>query len=125
LSGGFNDIRDIEREAEQGNARARLALGFLAHETRRWIGSFHLELNGIDALVFTAGIGENAVGLRAAICDNLDRLGLRLDREANRQLRGREGGIHAPDAPVKILVVPTNEELVVAREVQRWLLHHH
>jgi acetate kinase len=123
LSGGFNDIRDIEAEAAKGNPRARLALSFLAHETRRWIGSFLLELNGIDALVFTAGIGENDAGLRAAICQDLDRLGIRLDPELNRRLRAEEGAINTPDSPVKVLVIPTNEELVVAREVQRWLQH--
>ena len=124
LSGGFNDIRDIESEAAKGSVRARLALDFLAHETRRWIGSFHLELNGIDALVFTAGIGENDTELRAAICADLDRLGIRLDPAANASVRAREGAISVPDAPVQVLVIPTNEELIVAREVRRWLDHH-
>jgi len=124
LSGGFNDIRDIETEAGRGNARARLALDFLAHETRRWIGSFYLELNGIDALVFTAGIGENAVGLRAAVCANLDRLGIHLDPDLNNNLRAREGVISQAGASVRVLVIPTNEELVVAREVRRWLESH-
>jgi acetate kinase len=121
LSGGFNDVRDLAAQSEQGNARARLALDFLAHECRRWIGAFLIELNGLDALVFTAGIGENQAGLRTLICANLDGLGLRLDPAANEALRGVEGVINAADSPVKILVIPTNEELVVAREVYRHL----
>jgi len=121
LSGGYNDVRDLQAQAAQGNARARLALDFLAYECRRWIGAFLVQLNGLDALVFTAGIGENQTLLRAAICADLDAFGIRLDPEANAALRGREGAIGAAGAPVRILVIPTNEELVVAREVRRHL----
>ena len=121
LSGGYNDVRDLQAQAAQGNAKARLALDFLAYECRRWIGAFLVQLNGLDALVFTAGIGENQTLLRAAICADLDAFGIRLDPEANAALRGREGAIGAAGAPVRILVIPTNEELVVAREVRRHL----
>src|SRR5262245_33938156 len=121
LSGGYNDIRDIETQAAQGNARAQLALDVLAHQARHWIGSFHLELNGADALVFTAGIGENRVGLRSAICANLDQLGIVLDTAKNQTTTAQEGIISEPDSRVKIMVIPTNEELVVAREVKRFL----
>ena len=68
MSGGFNDIRDIQTQAAQGNARAQLALDVFVHHARHWIGAYYLELNGIDALVFTAGIGENRDDMRAAIC---------------------------------------------------------
>jgi acetate kinase len=118
LSGGYNDVRDLLSQAAQGNDRAQLALDFLAHECRRWIGAFLVQLNGLDALVFTAGIGENQTQLRAAICADLDAFGIRLDPEANAALRGREGAIGALNGPVKVLVIPTNEELVVAREVR-------
>jgi len=121
LSGGLNDVRDLTDQANEGNSSAGLALAVLAHECRRWIGGFLLELNGLDALVFTAGIGENQTALRASICSRLDRLGIRLDAAANEQLRATEGIISAPDAPVKVMVIPTNEELVVAREVRRHL----
>lgn len=123
LSGGFNDVRDLTSQAKTGNIRARLALDMLAYECRRWMGGFLMELNGLDALVFTAGIGENQPALRAAICARLDRLGIRLDTAANEQLRAREGVISPPDTPVKVMVIPTNEELVVAREVRRHLEH--
>jgi acetate kinase len=124
LSGGNNDMRDIETQAAQGNARAKLALEVFVHNARHWIGSFHLQLNGLDALVFTAGIGENEAGAREAICRNLDQLGMVLDPSLNAQAAGREAVISAAESPVKIIVIPTNEELVVAREARRFLQTH-
>jgi acetate kinase len=121
ISGVSNDIRDIQTAAREGNARARLALDVFVHEARRWIGAYWIELNGLDALVFTAGIGENQVGLRAAICANLGNLGVVLDPAANDRVRATEEVISAPDSPVRVMVIPTNEELVVAREVRRLL----
>lgn len=121
LSGGYNDIRDIEAQAAQGNQKAQLALDVLVHESRHWIGSLYLQLNGADALVFTAGIGENNRLVRRAICANLDQLGIVLDPEKNEATRAQEAIISAPGAKVKVMVIPTNEELVVAREVKRFL----
>jgi acetate kinase len=121
LSGGFNDIRDIQAHAAKGNPKARLALEVLVHQARHWIGSFLAQLNGADALVFTAGIGENQVAFRRALCADLDGLGIILDEEKNVAARATEALISAPDSSVKILVIPTNEELVVAREVKRFL----
>src|SRR5205807_7561455 len=83
--------------------------------------SFLLELNGADALVFTAGIGENRASARQAICANLDQLGIVLDEQKNQTVKAQEAEISAPSSRVKILVIPTNEELVVAREVKRFL----
>jgi acetate kinase len=121
LSGGFNDIRDIQTQAAQGSAAAKLALDVFVHNARHWIGSYFLQLNGADALVFTAGIGENRVELREAICANLDQLGIVLDPKLNAQNKAAEGTISSGNSKVKILVIPTNEELVVAREVHRFL----
>ena len=121
MSGGFNDIRDIEAEAAQGNARAQLALDVFVHQARHWIGSLFLQLNGADALVFTAGIGENQTPIRGAVCDNLSELGILLDPEKNNATRATEAIISAPGSRVKVMVIPTNEELVVAREVKRFL----
>lgn len=124
LSGGLsNDIRDLEEAADQGHAKARLALDVLVSEARRWIGSYYLALNGIDALVFTAGIGENRPSIRAAICQDLDQLGLVLDPATNLQTRATEALISTPASRVKIYVIPANEELVVAREAARLLRH--
>jgi acetate kinase len=121
LSGGFNDVRDIEAQAEQGNAKAKLALDVLVQQARHWIGAFFLELNGVDALVFTAGIGENRASFRKAICANLDQLGIILDPAKNESLKAQEGIISSAQSRVKVMVIPTNEELVVAREVKRFL----
>lgn len=121
LSGGFNDFRDIESQAHNGNAKAQLALDVYVHQVRHWIGAMFAELNGADALVFTAGIGENRHALRAAICNNLDQLGIALDQHKNDTANGKEGEISRADSKVKVLIIPTNEELVVAREVKRFL----
>ena len=121
LSGLSNDIRDIATAAGQGNARAKLALDVYVASARHWIGSYFFELGGADAIVFTAGIGENRVELRAAICANLVPLGIELDAEANSGTRAAEAIISTPNSRVKLMVIPTNEELVVARETKRFL----
>jgi len=121
LSGGFNDIRDIQQQAAQGNSRAQLAVEVFVHHIRHWIGSFLLQLNGADALVLTAGIGENDTVVRRLVCAGCDQLGLVLDAEKNATTKASEAVISAPNSRVKILVIPTNEELVVAREVKRFL----
>jgi acetate kinase len=121
LSGNWNDVRDLTEQAAAGNSRAQLALDIFVHQIRHWIGAYYLELNGLDALVFTAGIGENQWGVRAAVCAGLDQLGIQLDPALNKQQRATEGMIGAADAPVQVWVIPTNEELVVAREVKRHL----
>ncbi len=121
ISDVSNDIREIATAAEQGNASARLALDVFVREARRWLGAYLIELDGLDALVFTAGIGENRNGIRASICGNLDRLGIRIDAQRNDTVRAEEAVISAEDSPVKVMVIPTNEELVVAREVKRLL----
>jgi acetate kinase len=122
LAGGLsNDIRDIQAAAAKGNARAKLAIDVFVSEARRWMGGYFFQMNGADAIVFTAGIGENRAELRAAICANLDQLGLVLDAEKNAATRATEAVISAANSRVKVLVIPTNEELVVAREAKRLL----
>jgi acetate kinase len=121
LSGNWNDVRDLTEQAAKGNGRAQLALDVFVHQIRHWIGAYYLELNGLDALVFTAGIGENQWGVRASVCAGLDQLGIRLDPGLNERQRATEGAIGAASAPVQVWVIPTNEELVVAREVKRHL----
>jgi len=121
LSGGYNDIRDIQAQATSGNARAQLALDVFVQQARHWIGSLFLQLNGADALVFTAGIGENQTAIRRAVCHNLSELGILLDLEKNSTTKATEATISAPGSRVKVMVIPTNEELVVAREVKRFL----
>ncbi len=121
LSGVSNDIRDIREASAAGNPDARLAVDALVHSIRHWIGAFMLELGGLDALVFTAGIGENGNGLRADVCANLEAFGIDLDSAKNESCRATEADISTAGSPVRILVIPANEELVLAREVFRRL----
>jgi acetate kinase len=121
LSGVSNDIRDIVTAASSGNPDAQLALDCLVHSIRHWIGAFLIELGGIDALVFTAGIGENNPDLRAAVCQNLEGFGIHLDTAKNASCRATEADIATADSPARIFVIPANEELVLAREVFRKL----
>jgi len=111
-------VRDIKAAADQGNARARLALDVFVHSIRQWIGAFWIELGGCDALVFTAGIGENCPWLRAAVCAGLSDLGLVLDPARNASAPP-ETDLAANSSRTRVLVIPANEELVVAREAAR------
>jgi acetate kinase len=121
VSGVSNDIRDVTDAANKGNANAKLALDVFVASARHWIGSYFLQLNGADAIVFTAGTGENRAELRAAICANLENLGIKIDAAKNNSTRATEAIISTADSAVKIFVIPTNEELVVAREAKRFL----
>ncbi|MFO1488895.1 MAG: acetate kinase [Verrucomicrobiota bacterium] len=124
LSGVSNDIREIADAANAGNGAAKMALDVYVASARHWVGSYFFELNGADVIVFTAGIGENRAEIREAICANLDQLGVVLDLEKNKTVRAAEAVISAPASRVKVMVIPTNEELVVAREVKRFLQNH-
>ena len=121
LSRISNDVRDIQAQAEQGNKDAQLALAVFVQQARHWIGAYLAQLNGADALVFTAGIGENRVELRESICADLDQLGIILDPQKNKAATAQEAVISAPNSRVTIMVIPTNEELMVAREAKRLL----
>lgn len=121
LSGASNDIRDITDAASNGNTNAKLALDVFAASARHWVGSYFFQMNGADAIVFTAGIGENRAELRAAICANLDNLDVIIDPAKNAAAKATEAVISADSSKVKVLVIPTNEELVVARETKRLL----
>lgn len=120
ISGVSNDLRDILAAAKEGNADAQLAVDVLVDSTRTYLGQYWLKLGGLEALIFTAGIGEHNPDLRAAICSGLEEMGLKLDPEKNAPLH-TEGPIHAADSKVQVWVIPTNEELVVARETRALL----
>ena len=115
ISGVSSDFRDIESAAKEGNERAQLALDVFTHKVKAYIGAYMAEMNGCDAIVFTAGVGENGIGNRAAICEGLENLGIVLDAEKN-NVRGKDTVISADDSKVKILLIPTNEELMIARD---------
>ena len=116
---GYSDLRDIESEAEQGNKDCQLALEMNAYRIKKYIGSYAAAMNGLDAMVFTAGIGENSSVLRSLICKDMDYLGIHLDLDKNEKRSKEVRTIHSPDSQVSILVVPTNEELEIARQVFR------
>ena len=118
ISGVSNDFRVIEEAAANGNKRAQLALNMFHYKVRRVIGAFAAVMGGVDAIVFTAGIGENGIGNRDAICNGLEYLGTRIDSERN-NIRGKEQEISAEGSKVKIFVIPTNEEIMIARDTQR------
>jgi acetate kinase len=115
LSGCSNDLRDIEEAAEKGDPVARQALDVFVASVRHYLGAYLLLLNGADAIVFTGGIGENSVAMRAAVCANLDWFGIALDPLKNEGARG-EARIDAAKSRVQLWIMPTNEELIVARQ---------
>ena len=115
VSGVSSDFRDIEAAAEEGNERAQLALDVFAHSVKSYIGAYMAEMNGVDAIVFTAGVGENDKDMRKTICAGLDNLGIVLD-EAKNDVRGEDRIISTDDSKVKIVLIPTNEELMIARD---------
>jgi acetate kinase len=117
---GSNDLRDIEAAAERGESAARLALDVFVASVRHYLGAYLLLLDGADAIVFTGGIGENSSRMREAVCANLDWFGIRLDRRKNASAKG-EAAIHSSDSRVQLWTMPTNEELVVARQAKALL----
>lgn len=116
LSGVSSDFRDIENAAiEESNKRAQLALDRFAYVVKKYIGSYLAVLNGADAIVFTAGLGENSSSMRAKICSDMDFFGVEIDKDKN-FIRGTEIDVSTKDAKVRVLVIPTNEELMIARD---------
>ncbi len=113
----IEDVRDLEEAAEKGNDRAELALKIFVNRVKKYIGAYIVLMGGVDAIVFTAGIGENSVEIREMICKGLDKIDIELDVEKN-NVRGKEAIISKDDSKVKILVVPTNEELMIARDTK-------
>ncbi|HBP64316.1 MAG TPA: acetate kinase [Desulfosporosinus sp.] len=113
VSGISSDFRDIEVAAEQGNMRAQLALDIFEHDVKQFIGSYAAVMCGVDALIFTAGVGENSVSMRASVCKNMSYLGINLDLEKNK-VRGEEVDVSQANSRCSVLVIPTNEELMIA-----------
>ena len=117
LSGVSIDDRDIEAAADEGNERARLAIDNFVYQVAGYIGRFVAQMNGVDVITFEAGIGENGIGVRKEVCEYLKYLGVEIDEEKN-NCRSKEIEISTPNSKVKVYVVPTNEELMIARETR-------
>ena len=119
VSGISSDMRDLEEAAEKGEKRAILALSMYAYMVKKYIGAYAAAMEGLDVLVFTAGIGENSWLIREKSCQGLEFLGIEIDRDKNkRMIRGKEGSISTDGSRVEVLVIPTNEELVIARDTR-------
>lgn len=123
LSGVSSDMREIEDAKDSGNERAKMALDIYNYHVRKYIGSYIAGMNGLDVLIFTGGIGENADTTRAGVASELDYLGIKLDESKNNGFRS-EGVISTDDSPVKVVVVPTNEELMIALDTEKKVKEH-
>ncbi len=120
VSGISNDSRDVNEAAARGNKRAQIARNLFNYRVKKYIGAYMAAMGGADVIVFTAGIGENAPDVREDIMDGFEYMNIHIDKEAN-NVRGKETEISTPDSAIKVLVIPTNEELVIARETQELL----
>ncbi|TMW71726.1 acetate kinase [Alteribacter natronophilus] len=118
LSGFSSDLRDIEENANGGNDRAELAMNVFTSRIHKYIGSYAARMHGLDAVIFTAGIGENSDTIRAAVLEGLEFMGIYWDPSLNK-VRGEEAFINYPHSPVKVLVIPTDEEVMIARDTMR------
>ncbi len=117
VSGVSSDFRDLTAASDQGNARAKLALDMFSYACKKYVGAYAAAMNGVDCIVFTAGVGENTECVREAICENMQYLGLEIDKEKNlTKNNGSIRDITGKNSKVKVLIIPTNEELVIARE---------
>ncbi|MFS0822406.1 acetate kinase [Bacillus sp. 1P02SD] len=118
VSGFSSDLRDIQEQADQGNSRAELALEVFASRIHKYIGSYAARMHGVDAIIFTAGIGENSDTIRARVLTGLEFMGVYWDPILNK-VRGKEAFISYPHSPVKVIIIPTDEEVMIARDVMR------
>ena len=117
ISGISSDFRDLDKGMAEGNDRCRIAMEVFAYQVAKYVGAYAAAMNGVDAIAFTAGVGENQGTIRRMVCEQLSFLGITLDEEANKQ-RGEELLISTPDSKVKVFIVPTNEELAIAQDTQ-------
>ena len=115
LSGVSSDFRDLENAAAEGNEKASLSREKFAYEVKKYVGAYAAAMGGVDAIIFTAGVGENDKAIRAMVCKGLEYMGVKLDDEAN-SVRGKETVISTADSKVKVLLIPTNEELMIAMD---------
>lgn len=116
VSGVSNDFRTLQKAAADGNERAQLAMDMFAYRVRKYLGAYLAVLDGCDAVIFTGGIGEHQAGIRAAICGGLGHLGIELDSERNAAIHGKAAVISRPDSRIAVVIMPTNEELEIARQ---------
>lgn len=120
ISGTSSDLRDLEQDADEGKTRAQLALDVFASRIHKYIGSYTAKMHGVDVIVFTAGVGENSDEVRGRVLEGLEFMGVYWDPKKNEQIHGSEGFINYPHSPVKVLVIPTSEEVMIARDAVKF-----
>ena len=116
VSGISSDFRDIKAAADQGNDRAKLTIELLTYQIKKFIGSYAAAMGGVDAVIFTGGIGENVELVRRLVCEDMEWMGLEISKELNAEVKGREMAFSTPDSKVLAMVIPTNEEIMIARD---------
>lgn len=116
ISGVGSDMRDLEAAVEAGNERAKLASDMYNYKIKKYVGAFAAAMGGVDIIVFTAGVGENQASMRAAVCRDMEYMGVKVDEALNATIRGKEAVISTPDSKVKVVVIPTDEELMIASD---------
>ena len=116
VSGVGSDNREVQKAADEGDERAKLVSSMLCYEIKKYIGSYAAAMNGMDAILFTGGIGENSWEVRKGVCDDMEFFGIKIDEELNKNTRGKLMKISTPDSKVEVWIVPTNEELLIARD---------
>ena len=116
VSGVGSDMRDLENAAAAGNERAILAQQMYDYKIKKYVGAFAAAMEGVDVIVFTAGVGENQTSMRANVCRGLEFMGVKINEELNATIRGKEALISTPDSRVKVVVIPTDEELMIASD---------
>ena len=113
---GFSDMRDVANAADNGDQKALVAEQSYFYRIKKYIGAYAAAMGGIDVLVFTAGVGENQSSMREAACEGMEFMGIKLDKDVNNQIHGKEAVISTPDSKVKVVVIPTDEELMIATD---------
>ncbi|HRU54734.1 MAG TPA: acetate kinase, partial [Candidatus Sumerlaeia bacterium] len=116
ISGISNDMRELEKAAAENNARAKLAIDIFCYRIRKYIGAYAVAMGGVDFIVFTAGIGENSHIIRGEASKGLEAIGAKVDEAKNKSLNGKEGVFSTEDSKVKLCVIPTNEEILIAHD---------
>ncbi|WP_418554020.1 acetate kinase [Prevotella sp.] len=121
ISGISSDMREIDTAVEQGNERAKIALDMYNYRIKKYVGAYAAAMGGCDIIVFTAGVGENQYSMREQVCANMEYMGVKLDVEKNKTVRGEEAIISTPDSKVTVCVIPTDEELMIATDTMNLL----
>ena len=116
ITGISSDMREIDAASDNGDEKARLALEMYNYRIKKYVGAYAAAMGGADIIVFTAGVGENQANMRESVCENMEWMGVKLDVEKNNAIHGEEAVISAPDSKVTVVVIPTDEELMIASD---------